>query len=463
MSQRICFWLGLALMGAAILLLFDSPVVFAKSPLGFVFDDLPVIFYNRQLQSSRLIEAMSWNPFRTTVYFSYWLQIQLQLHGVVTFGDAVLFRVVNLLLHWLAGMVLLLTGRALWPERKAAASLAALFFWLNPIFAEAKYFILGRTEIMLTIFYLLALLFYLQSRRSIFCRSAFFLTLLLALFCKEVAATIPAAALLLSLYKAEKPRWIELAGGSGLVALFIILRLGWTVELAKTPKAVPAWPTFFLNQNWIFWFAALKTLIPFHQSFDYNPHNHPALAAALLVFNLLALGFIIWKSIRGWRIGWLLLVYPLLYLPLAVIPLADSLRESRLYLPGAWLILICALAIAPAFAQPKKSAWAFALIAMFCLWGLASERARVWNSEARLWADALQKSPDKFRPAYNYASSLRRKLKLERAKKIYLWAKNIEPDNPKLHWALALIEEAEKHPEKIERLKRQLEENSGTR
>lgn len=453
----------MALLGAGIMILVHPGMLAPHPAIGFVFDDLPVIVYNPQLKSPRLIEAMSWNPFRATAYFTLWLQIQHQLPGwSATPEDAVAFRLTNFLLHWLTGMLLIFLGRLLWPNQKFAGSFAGIIFWVNPLFSEPQYMIVGRTEIMLTIFYLLAVCAYLQSGKNAFYRMGFFVCLVLALFCKEVAVTIPVAALLLSLGKPEKPRWVEIAVGFGLVFIFIILRLNWTVELAKTGQAVPTWLVFFLNQNWIFWLASLKTMVPLHLNFDYNLPGHIALGIILLLVNLVLLGLLILQAARGWKTGWLLLVYPLLYLPLALIPLADPIRESRLYLPGAWLILVCSRAITPALAQPKSIARVLALIVILCFLALAYERSKVWNSEARLWADALQKSPAKFRPAYNYASSLRRRLELKRAKKFYLWAKKNEPDNPKPDRALALIEEAESHPEVMELLKRRLEENAGT-
>ena len=454
-------WFALALVGLAIVVNIDRGTVWGKFQPGFVFDDLPVLVHNKQLQSPNLHEAMSWNPFRATVYFTYWLQIKYQCQGTLQNWDSANFRLVNILLHWLAGLALLLTCRMLFPEKKAPAAVAALIFWLNPVFMEAENFILGRTEIMLTIFYLLALAAYLKNSKSIFYRIGFFVCLVLALFCKETAVTIPAAAILLSLYKSEKPKWPEVAGGFGMVIIFFILRLNWTVQLSKTTESLPSWPTYFINQNWIFWFASLKTLLPFHLTFDYNPQNNLLLGFLFLSANMGLLFLAVFFAVRGWKAGWLLLVYPLLYSPLALVPLADAIRESRLYLSGAWLILVFAFAISPAFEKWKEASWGIFFLALVWLFIGSMNRLGVWTT-GDLWKDALEKSPDKFRPAYNYASDLRRQLRLAEAKKIYMIAKSIEPDSLQVERSLGLIEEAEKHPELIKRLKRGLEESSET-
>jgi len=441
--------------------LLDAEALRSK-PSRFVFDDLAVIVHNPQLQSGSLIEAMSFNPFRSAVYFTYWAQMQWQYGGTVRDTEAMGFMFANVFFHWLAGITLFWTARLIWPGRKYLPALAAAFFWLNPVFMEAGNFVLGRTEIMAAIFYLLAICFYLDRTRPAISRAGFFAAFILALFSKEVAATLPLTIFLLSLFRSERPRRPEIIGGFALAAVYLALRLNWAVELAKNPGLVPPWPAYFINQNWIFWFASLKTLIPLHLNFDYNLKNHILPGIIFLALNLGILAALVFASMRGFKTGWLLLVYPVLYLPLLVIPLADPFRESRLYLPGIWLALLFALAVSSAWEKRKTLAWAFVIAAMCFLCALSFKRGQVWTSEERLWRDALENSPDKFRPAYNYASALRRQLELDHAKKVYLWAKDLAPDNPKVDWALGLIDEAQKHPEEIEKLKAYLKANRGT-
>ena len=93
---------------------------------------------------------------------------------------------------------------------------------------------------------------------------------------------------------------------------------------------------------------------------------------------------------------------------------------------------------------------------MICLILLGAFRARVYQSSETLWKDTVKKSPLKFRPVFNYANSLRRKLELDKAKKIYLWAKQIEPENLEVERNLYLIEQAQRmaiSPEMIKALK----------
>jgi len=420
---------------------------------SFVFDDWVVVANNPALNSPKLMDAMSFNPFRSAVYSTYWLQIRMQGERL----DAGQFRAVNMFLHWLAGLIVIYLTFYLSPGKKAAALLAGLFFWVNPVFMEAVNFVLGRGEIMLALFYFGALCFYLDRRRPWISGAGFFTCFLLALVTKEVAVTLPVAALLLSFFRAEKWKRPEIIGGCAMIIIFVILRLNWTIELAKTPEAVPSWPGYFLDQNWIFWLATLKTLTPFHLNFDYQLAHHSVAGIIFLAFNFLFFSSLLLPSIRAKKSGWLVLIYVLIYLPLALIPLADYLRESRLYLPGIWLVIIFSLAFSPLLEKKKLLATAAFFLILLCLSLLSRERAGVWRSEPSLWKDALSKSPEKFRPAYNYATALRKRLELDRAKQVYLWAKKNDPENEKVDWALNLIEEAQKYPEKIEQLRKSLE------
>jgi len=447
--MRKSLWLITALAGLLLVLALD----FRGLKCSFVFDDWVVIANNPAMRSQSLMEAMSFNPFRSAVYFTYWVQIRMQGEQL----DAESFRVVNVLLHWLAGLIVIYLTFIMSSGKKAAALLAGLFFWVNPVFLEAVNFILGRGEIMLALFYFAALCFYLDRKRPWISGAGFFICFLLALLTKEVAVTLPAAALLLSFFRAEKWKRPELLGGAAMVIAFIILRLNWTIELAKTPEAVPSWPGYFLDQNWIFWLATLKTLVPLHLNFDYQLGAHVIAGVVFLTLNFILFTLIFLSSIRGAKSGWLVLIYVLIYLPLALVPLADPLRESRLYLPGIWLVIIFSLAFSSLLEKKNRLASASVILILLCLSFLSLKRAGVWRSEPSLWKDALSKSPEKFRPAYNYATALRRRLELDRAKQVYLWAKKNDPENEKVDWALALIEEARKYPEKIKQLRKSLE------
>jgi len=436
----------LAGFGLALIFLIDYPSL--SGP--FVYDDFPDIVLNQKIQAG-LFHALSYNPFRALVYLSYWAQIQFAENS----SSAAAFRILNLLLHWLTGLWLIQFALRLAPERKWFAIIAGLWFWLHPIFLESVNLISGRFDLFSTFFYLAALGFYLAPRRSASVRLGFFLCLILALLSKEISITIPLSALLLSRFKSERVKWLEISAGLGMVLIYILLRLTWPMVFAKPSLQVPAWDVYFLSQNWIFWFGTLKTLIPLHLNFDYALNNHFISGAIFLLVNLISFSLILILSIRGWKAGWLIIIYPLTYLPLAVIPLADPFRESRIYLSSAFLILLFSLLISKVLEKQKNWGWVPFVLVLACLSVLGSARARVWKNGESLWGDAARKSPEKFRPVFNYANALRRELELDRAKRAYLWAKKIEPDNIKVDRNVFLIEQARRNPELLEKLKSQ--------
>ncbi len=437
-------WVLLAFFGLALIFFIDRPSL--SGP--FVYDDLPDLALNPRIQSG-LLNALSYNPFRAVGYFSYWAQFQMG----ETAGSARDFRLFNLILHWLNGILLIRLAILLAPNKKYFPALAGLWFWLNPIFLESINLISGRFDLFVSFFYLAALSCYLAPGRGAFMRPGFFLCLILALLSKEISITIPMAALLLSRSRDQRVKRLEVLAGTGIVAVFILLRLFWPMVFAKNAGLIPAWHIYFLNQNWILWFAALKTLFPVHLNFDYALGSHPAWGGILFLFNLILFSGIALRSLRKSRPGGMLLIYPLIYLPLALIPLADPFRESRLYLGSAWLILIAALP-ASALAEKRKGlTLVFFALALACLVSLGSLRARAWQSNESLWKDAVKKSPGKFRPVFNFANALRRKLDLDRAEQAYRWAQRIDPGNPKVDANLYLIEQARKNSEQIERLR----------
>jgi len=441
------FYCGLAFLGLLIIFLIDYPAL--NCP--FIYDDLAVIVFNPEIHSGSLAQALYFNPFRSVAYFSFWLQFQIG--GIL--AQPIGFRIMNLILHWLTGLVLIRLAMLLKPGEAYLPALCAIFFWTNPIFLEAINLIVGRTEILLTLFYMMALYFHLKQTRSWLSMLGFFISYLLALFSKETAITLPVAVLLLSFYQRESVPWGKLLLATIIGLVYFIFRINWTIILAKSAGELSPWLDYFLAQNWIIWLASLKTIFPLQLNFDYQLGNYFLLGILFLLINLALIFLVLYRNKRGW----LGLIYLLLYLPLMLVPLADLLRESRLYLSSAWLILILSLLLAPLLRQRRKIIWfkLFLIIIGFIL--LGHFRARVYESGETLWRDAVKKSPHKFRPVFNYANALRRKLELDKAQRAYLWAKQIEPENLEVERNLYLIEQAQKFSQSPETIKELIQEN----
>jgi len=236
--------------------------------------------------------------------------------------------------------------------------------------------------------------------------------------------------------------------------IFILLRLNWTIILAKSPEQIPGWGKYFLAQNWLVWFALFKVFFPINLNFDYQLEIFFWLGLVAFWFNLF-LGILLFVSARQGRFfARIFLGYFLIYLPLAVIPLADIFRESRIYLAGEWLMLVMGYG----FYSLRKRYFRAVLFGMIflCFFSLSLERARDWSSAESLWRDAVEKSPSRFRPVYNYANALRSKLKLIKAEQVYLWAERLSPSDLRVKSNLELIRKINQNPALLQELEKRL-------
>ncbi len=428
-SRQILFYLA----GILLLLVVD----FQALNCGFIYDDYVILIYNQSLHQS-VWDAIAFNPFRGAVYFTYWLQWKVS-------SSAFSFRSFNLIVHWLCGLVLILLFNRLFPERKRFSYLCALFFWLNPIFMEAVNFISGRFDLLCALFYLLAVFFWLEGEKRGIYQAIWLLFFTLALFCKEPAVSLPVLIFVLSRFKRRRffSWWMGVA--IIFVLAYIFLRLHWTIILSKPTQRVWSPSEYFLNQNWIVWFGFFKVIFPFHLNFDYQLSSLVMLGAFALVINLLLFSLIVYfGKIRRWL--WLVLGYPLIYSPLAFVPLADAFREARIYLAGAWLVIL----ISGCFSwllESKPRAKPIISLVLIMLFLMSLNRAGAWRSDVSLWRDAVKKSPTKFRAVYNYASALRRGFQLRRAERVYRWAEKLNPESIKVKTYLELLKKLREHPE----------------
>ena len=116
------------------------------------------------------------------------------------------FHIVNLLLHALnAVLVYAVVNRLARSEDSLAGFAAALIFAVNPIDGEAVVWVLQRMVLMCTTFSLMAILAWLKgaetgSRRA---RGIGIVLLIMAILCKEIAATLPAVFFFIDLVYGE--------------------------------------------------------------------------------------------------------------------------------------------------------------------------------------------------------------------------------------------------------------------
>lgn len=201
---------------------YDDNAIIVQNPRVRDWTDLREIWLRDWWYSQYSADSMT-DPRRDRLYRPLTLftfAVQYAIHGPVPLP----FHAVNVLLHALAcWLVVRFAERIL--ESRRAALIAGVLFAVHPIHVEAVANVVGRAEVLSTIFILLALLAVRPARgrpgagRVV----AAALALFAALLCKETAISAPAVAILLVLWQRLRDSHASAAAGPGQVPV----RDGW--------------------------------------------------------------------------------------------------------------------------------------------------------------------------------------------------------------------------------------------
>jgi hypothetical protein len=384
----------------------------------FHFDDHSLLRDPRIVSPDGWLEV--WRPLQTRplTQFSFWLSYQVGGNSPVG------FHVWNLALHALnCGLVWLILSRL----APAAALLATLLFAVHPVQAEPVNYIFARSTLLMSSFCLMALWDWIREHRW---RAVLWFGL--AVLAKEECVTFPLFLLLLDRQKiaqAIRPAGVMLglalaAGLRAIAATAATPGSGAGAEAGITPIA------YALVQGPVVLLRYMRfLLVPYSFTVDPQIDRDPAVLFAFGCWALIGV-LCVWSWRKGniWFLAGVLLLMP----SSSIFPAEDLAADRRLYLPmlafgtllAGWLILL------------PKQVWV-ALAAMLVV--VSFSRTQVWNSEASLWREAVERSPGKVRPRIQLA----RVSGSEDAKRLLAEAAKLEPDNPDipnelgLHWMRA--------------------------
>jgi tetratricopeptide (TPR) repeat protein len=201
-------------------------ICFANSlPNGFILDDYHIVAENpaiRTFASTNLLLPY-WGKkdnipeYRPLTVLSFSLEYRLWHRWA---GG---YRLGNLLLHAVNGLLVFVLARTLLQSTTAAWA-AGVLFLVHPVHTEAVVGLVGRSELLAAIFFLLAWILFRQ-KRILLCSIAFFLSLL----SKENAITLP---LVIALdtwiseggFKRALAEWKRFAPFAAGAALYLIVR-----------------------------------------------------------------------------------------------------------------------------------------------------------------------------------------------------------------------------------------------
>ncbi len=304
--------------------------------------------------------------------------------------DPMWFHIVNLLLHLGAVWLCADTLRRVLPAE--AARVATLLFAVHPMQSEPVNYVWARSGLLMTVFCLLTLRDWLSGRQW---RAVLWFALALA--AKEECAGFPVFLFALNLsLRRDRREWRPIAAMLA-VAVGAVVYTVWAASAYSGSQAGTQsvyTPLEYLSSQGLVILRYLQLLvIPW--GFTIEP-NIPtgwwvAWIPVLLLAGLAA------RRFRDAAWGFWLLSGLLLLLPSSsFFPVNDLVAYRRMYLP------MIAFAAAAALWIPPRVAIPVALV----LTALTMHRTWTWSDNKRLWAEAVEHSPQKVRPRIQLAKAL---------------------------------------------------------
>lgn len=330
--------------------------------------------------------------YRPLVRVSLWLN-----HRMGT--TALPFHITNLLLHLACTVSLYFLFFKLSRSRRGAL-IGCLLFALHPIHTTNVHFIMGRTGMLCALFYLLALLVFLEHaqrqsvRLYILCLGFF----LLALLSKEEGASLPLLMLVAALLHPDRrfrktlsQAALELAPFFIILAIYLALRF---FSLSGHLEQIAVYTNFNLPnivKNYIKWAVALAYPFDYYRArWAVETGRFAAMAIPLGIVGLMAAGLVyILRPFQQVLIRNRLVVLSLLWFVVTLLPISGgNAHRWYLYLPSAGLCLF-AVAVGRLEFQGTRRRMFTALIgvAVACYGLQVYKQSDIWNRQSRISED----------------------------------------------------------------------------
>ncbi len=415
----------------------------------FVFDDRTAPFFSPHFTD----QFSAWvGRYRPMLMLTFWLDYKIA-GGV----DPARYHQTGLLFHFVTSVLisLIVAKLAEWAGvagkmRAALGVFAGAIFLLHPLQTESVAYVSERAEALSVMFYYaaFAVFVYKPGQSITLARSLAIVALFgAALASKEHTLTLPALILMADYFwsrgglKKNLPLYaiFTVAGAAGAVVVWRVIFASNTAgfHLREITPAI-----FFFTQCRVLWSYIRLFFLPVGQNIDpdvplsHSIIEHGAILGLLALIALVAGAWIYRKKFPLASFG--VFVFLLLIAPTSsFVPLTDVMAERRAYLPILGLLLVCC-----EFLRRLKFdqvVWtAAAAIAICCV--LTYKRAEVWSTPLALWSDAVEKSPEKYRPRFQLAYAQFELQHCADSAKSYEVASHLGPIQPDLlvDWALSL-------------------------
>ena len=394
---------------------------------GFVFDDISII-----TQQPELVVLSNWKEILTATWWPDALyrpvtRISLAIDWTVGGGHPQFMHMVNVAMHAAVTALLFLLVRV--PLGTVGAGVATALFAVHPVHVEAVANVVGRAEILATLFAVAAALLYhwdgvLAEARDVSWRRwvASFGTLaslVLGVASKESALAIPGILIMVD--------WLDGAGSHKPMATgvrrhavlwfgSVVLSVAWVMlratvigDYAGDFPGPGLYGQDFWGRMWVMAPVVLQYLrlfvFPYHLSADYAPNHLPAVPSptVLGLLGLAALAACIAGALRvrrstpvitfalAWIGGTLLIVSNL------IVPSGVLLAERSMYLPSVGVVLIAGWIVERTVSRWSRATAAVLVVVLALGMTRTVARVQVWRDDDVFYLKLVQDARGSFR------------------------------------------------------------------
>ena len=471
---------------APILLFLLVAVLYQNSvAVPMVADDHLFIEENESIRDLGDIGAIwAYNPARFFAFLS--IAVNYHFDALNVFG----YHLFNIFVHFLASWalfwfitLLLSTGK----DKLLAASpnlnrlfplFVSLVFAAHPLNTSAVTYIWQRNTSIVTLFYLLAMAFYLKfalieehkknrSKSSWLLLAGAFVASIVATLTKQNAATLPIAILLLD-YCFISGSGVALKARAKYLVLFlpalfmipILSATGGNMEISHIGQAdqILRWYEYLATQFNVITYVYFKlTFYPIGQNLDYDYPIVTSFAEVVIsgvfLLSLLTASILFFKKYRLVSFGFLFFTLAM-SVESSFFPLEDLVFEHRMYLPstGLYLSISAILFLSMSWVlRPKATFVALSLIMMLLVVSLSTltiQRNEVWKTKESLWLDVISKSPNKTRGYAFLGQEYLAQGRLDGVKEVAEKALLVDPLSGRAFYLLGVVASIEQEQEK---------------
>ena len=400
----------------------------------FQFDSIAYIKNSLSLKNPESILTLQFwmSEFFARGLLSISMALNAHLDELRPFG----YHVLNLALHifnaildfYIFKKALLHFKNSIGKNDAAISFFAATIFLVHPIQTESVIYIISRSEVLASSFYLFGFLLFqtcldLHKRHSlskilILALTILFLTAV-GFSVKQTLATFPLILFLyyISVCPLDSPvvKFLLNWKWQIVTAVFIFLSLLLYKLLSdetfligpSNPHEMVGREKYMLSQPAVVVFYYLhKILFPINLNVDPDIEVVTNLFSFSFIASMMMIAFIayyLWKQ-KAWRfyIFFLSWFFIILSPSSSIVTLHDLAAEHRVYLALPGVTFILSYGIFDTLKNKKLCVFILCGLTLF-LGILNIERNRVWKNELSLWSDAYKKSPNKLRPLINLA------------------------------------------------------------